>query len=114
VGEFQFKSGVKTLEVKNSDGAVIKTYSINVGQKDQVKAWIDQLGKIQEIDPNVKDSSVIDKLFDMEKEVVTLILGDWETLWNACEQNVFSMLSFVKYLSEFLTDAMQGFYKDYV
>ena len=114
MSEFQFKSNVKTLDIKGPSGEVVKTYKINVGQKDQVKSWMKQLGALQSVDSTGFDEAVIDQLYNMEKEVVTAILGDWDTLWALCEENVFSMLSFVKYLSNFLTEQMQSFYKDYV
>lgn len=117
MAEFQFKSGVKTLDVKGANGEVKHTYSVNVGQKEQTKKWISEIGKIEEVyNKLTEDSSMIDGLETVEKNIIISVLGEkaWLELWPLCEQNVFSMLGFISYLSGFLKEAMEGFYKDYV
>ena len=117
MAEFQFKSGVKTLDIKNPSGEVVKTFTINVGEKEQTKKWMAELEKVQKISANLSgDSSVLDELEVIEKSVVESILGvySWEFLWELCGKNVLSMLGFLKYLSEFLSECMNDFYKDYV
>lgn len=117
MAEFQFKSGVKTLDVKNPAGELVKTFSINVGNKDKTKVWVKQLNDIQkEIENMSNDENALDQIENLEKKMISSILGadSWDILYPVCENNVFSMLGFVKYLSEFLNEALAGFYKDYV
>ena len=117
MAQFQFQSGVKTLDVKDSNGEVVKSYSIDVGQKEKTKKWIKEINELQKVgDKFSEDENAIDELEVMERKVVNAILGEtaFDELFTISGSNVFSMLSFVKYLSSFLNDAMQAFYKDYV
>lgn len=114
---FQFKSGVKTLDVKSADGENTLKYEVNVGQKEQTKTWIT---KIMDIDKTYekmsKDASMFDALEELEKEVVESVLGEkaWTELWAMCDSNVLAMLGFMKYLADFLQKSMKEFYSDYV
>jgi len=117
MAEFTFKSGIKTLDIKNESGEVVKTFSIDVGNKEQTKRWIKEINKIQSVDQKFsEDEKAIDELEVIEKDVVGAILGGeaWEELWGICGSNVFSMLAFVQYLSKFLNEELQNIYKGYV
>ena len=117
MAEFTFKSGVKTLDIKNASGEIVKTYSIDVGNKEQTKSWIKEINKAEAVSKEFsKDESVIDELEEVEKSIIAAILGigAWDELWSICESNVFAMLSFVKYLSAFLNEELKKIYDEYV
>ena len=117
MAEFTFKSGVKTLDIKNESGEIVKTYTIDVGNKEQTKSWIKEINKVESVSKEFsKDENAIDELEDVERSIIGAILGAsaWVELWEICGSNVFSMLSFVKYLSAFLNDELQKIYKEYV
>lgn len=113
---FQFKSGVKTLDIKNAMGEVAKTFTVNVGEKEQTKKWMKQINNVKAISETLTDDeTVIDQLEELEINVVKSILGTdaWDFLWDLCEHNVLSMLGFIMHLSKFLKESMNDFYKDY-
>lgn len=112
---FKFKSGVKTLDITDDAGTVIKTYRINVGEKEAMKKWTAKLSEIQETAEKLEnDSRIYDELEKMMRDIVQTIVGDWDYLWDLAEHNVFSMLGFVRHLSVFINDEMKKFYEDYV
>lgn len=116
--EFTFKSGVKTLDVKNEKGEVLKTLSINVGDKEQIKNWLNGIQEVEVLSSKLTGGNVevLDKLEEVEKSVVSTILGAdvWTDLWSISGHNVWGMLGFITYLSKFLNESMEGFYKEYV
>ena len=118
MAEFVFKSGVKTLEVKDSEGKVLRTLSIDVGNKDKVKAWMRKLSEIQQVKTDVSGENVevFDQLEELEKNVIISVLGEeeWKALWEIANHNVLGMLGFITYLSTFLRESIEGFYKEYV
>jgi hypothetical protein len=117
MSEFTLLSGVKTLDIKNANGDVIKQFSINVGQKEQTKKWMKEIQEVQKVSAKLaEDVESIDQLAEMEQKIVSSILGDegWELLWKTCGENVLVMLGLVKYLSDFLTESMKEFYDSYV
>lgn len=117
MAEFQFKSGVKTLDVKGANGEETLSFEVNVGQKEQTKKWIGEISKVETVYNDLsKNDSMVDGLEKMEQDIVTSVLGSeaWPKLWVLCEENVFAMLGFISYLSKFLKESMEGFYKDYV
>jgi hypothetical protein len=117
MSEFTLLSGVKTLDIKGANGEIIKTFSINVGQKEQTKAWMKEIQEVQKVSAKLsEDVNSIDQLAEMEQKIVSSILGveGWTLLWKTCGENVLVMLGLVQHLSKFLTDAMKEFYDSYV
>jgi phosphomevalonate kinase len=117
MAEFQFKSGVKTLDVKDPNGNLIKTFSINVGNKEATKKWMKELKAVEiAVSEMTKDETMLDQLEIMEKSIIDSVLGagSFDLIYPICENNVMIMLSFVKYLSDFLNESLQEIYKGYV
>jgi phosphomevalonate kinase len=117
MAEFQFKSGVKTLDVKDPNGNLVKTYSINVGNKEATKKWMKELKAVElAVSDMSKDETMLDQLEIMEKSIIDSVLGagSFELIYPVCESNVMLMLGFVKYLSEFLNKSLQEIYTGYV
>lgn len=114
---FQFQSGIKTLEVTNPKGELVKVYSLNVGEKEQTKRWIRELKKTSELSKNIgEDETALDQIEQAEKQIIESVLGagEWEVLFPVCNNNVIVMLSFVKYLSQFLQESINEKFKEYV
>jgi hypothetical protein len=107
--EFKFKSGKKTLNIED------KEYILDIGNKDQLKAWLSKINALDKLAKDIKtdDAEVVDKLIKIEKEVIEATVGDWDRLWSLAEENVFSMLGLVRMLSDTLKDAVSDRMKAY-
>jgi hypothetical protein len=101
---FKFNSGKKTLEIEG------KEYIIDVGNYDQLKSWMSKIDGISRLQENPND---IDSMVSLQKEIVSMILDDYDRLWDLCEHNVFSMMDLVKHLSEFLEKSIKERYIGY-
>ena len=114
--EFTFKSGVKTIDIKNEDGSLAFTISVNVGEKEAFKKMFNDYKALTDMIPSDPNAVDVDQLFDIEQKAVSGIIGEeqWNQVWEHCGHNVFAMLMFVKYLTGFMNDTVQDFYKGYV
>jgi monomeric isocitrate dehydrogenase len=55
MAEFILKSGVKTLDIKDEDKNIIKSFEINVGEVKQLKTWMKELKGVESIMADIKD-----------------------------------------------------------
>lgn len=106
---FKFRSGKKTLNIED------KEYVIDVGNKDQLKAWLSKINALDKLAKDIKtdDTEVVDKLIQIEKEVIEATVGDWDRLWSLAEENVFAMLGLVRVLSDVLKESVSDSMKAY-
>lgn len=114
---FEIESTIKELEIKNGKGEVVKSYSIDIGEREQTKSWIREINELQKVGQKFsEDENAIDEMVNMEKKVVDAILGkdSFDELFKLFNSNVFIMLRFVKNLSTQLNEWMSSFYKEYV
>lgn len=114
---FQVESTVKELEIKNSSGEVVLSFKIDIGEREQTKAWIKEINELQKVGQKFsEDEKAIDEMFEMETKVLNAILGEGsaEKLFEQFNNNVFVALKFVKNLSKQLNAWLDDFYKDYV
>jgi len=114
MAEFTFKSGIKTLDIKNDAGEVVRTYSINVGNEDQLKTWIKELKTLDSQEKDFsEDEKAIDEIVGIYENIIKAILGagEWAFLWELNNKNVPVMNHFIMYLSEFLNEELANAYK---
>lgn len=107
--EFKFKSGKKVLKIED------KEYTLDIGNKEQLKAWLAKIGELDKLakSMDVESDTVIDDLVKLEKEIVEATVGDWDRLWALAEENVFAMLDLVRMLSDVLKDSVADRMKAY-
>jgi len=99
------------MTYKKELGEVVKTFTTNVSNKEQIKRLIKCFNNLQTVSQKcLEDEEGIGELEAIEKDIVIAILGAsaWVELWAICANNVFTMLSFVKYLSAFLNEELQA------
>jgi hypothetical protein len=106
---FKFRSGKKTLNIED------KEYTLDIGNKEQLKAWLAKIGELDKLakSMDVESESVVDDLVKLEKEIVDATVGDWERLWALAEENVFAMLDLVRMLSGVLKESVSDRMKAY-
>jgi hypothetical protein len=113
VASFQFKSTKKSYEIKDENGNLLKTYIVDVGNADTLKAIIAKynalLTKEKQIRESETSSDSVDALIEMQKEIVNSLLdNDFEYLWEECGHNVFSMLALLNDLIGLINEAMRA------
>ena len=108
--QFQFKSTKKSFEVRSVAGEVIKTYYVDIGNRDTLKNVLNRFAQLQtdlkEIESGVMSPEAIDTIVLSMQNIIDTLLRDWETLWRECEENVFAMLELVKALVDLCVEAM--------
>lgn len=119
MSSYQFKDTKKTLDVQAQNGEVIKTFTVDVGNYNNLKRWSKELEKVQSAAELLKGgdngSEYIDDLKQVIMDVLGAVLGDdaYEVIWKASGENVLSCLSFIYYLSGFLEEQIAEIKKSY-
>ena len=104
---FEFKSAKKTLDICGV------TYTVDVGNYKTLKTWRAKAAEIEKLAITVGDGDEIDNLVMLERELITMVLGDWERLWALSGENILVMLQLVKELGTFITTQMEDLAKQY-
>lgn len=115
MSSFTIKKNVKSFEIKAESGEVLKSYNIDVGNYEALKTWSSKIDKIENMSKNMgKTADIFDDLKDLEKDIIIMVLGDWDWVWETFEHNIFSILALVRALSDLVGEAMKEFYNQYV
>lgn len=114
--DFQIKSTVQNLNIKNEAGETIKTFSLDIGNYDQMKAWSTTLIDLNKLTEEKAGQMDMDGVKETFEQVIPAILGpgSFEVLWEAFGQNLIVCAAFGNKLLEFITSAMEKARKDYV
>jgi len=110
--KLEIGSGVKTVDITDTNGNVLATKSINVGNKTELKRWIEQLSGLAEINPSSPD--VLDEVEAMEKKIINATLGDWDLFWQASGENPIVLLRTLMALLRWLEEQLNAMYKDLI
>ncbi|MDC7224196.1 MAG: hypothetical protein PQJ60_10680 [Spirochaetales bacterium] len=117
MGSFKFQSTVKTIDIENSEGEVVHTFSLDVGNYDTIKGWRDKLQTLEEFkdEAGLKNAGE-DKLKAALSEVVDVILGEgsFEIIWETAGGNVFACVAFTNYLASFVSEQAKAIQEAYV
>lgn len=98
----------KPVEIKDEEGNILASYQLDVGNHQNLKKWMAKIKDIENIVNKINaDANVLDDLVNMEKEIVNMLTGDWDNLWDLCNENVFTMLSIVRFFSEHVREGLQ-------
>jgi len=113
--KLEIGSGVKTVDITDTNGNVLATKSINVGNKTELKRWIEQLSGLAEINPSSPDGlDVLDEIEAMEKKIINATLGDWDLFWRASGKNPIVLLRTLMALLRWLEEQLNAMYKDLI
>lgn len=103
--DFQIKDTRKSLNIKNIEGEVIKTFTIDVANYDEMKVW--QEGLLAFKSPDIDTD--IDKALVQFEKIIPSILGEgsWEFLWEVFNHNLIVASAFANDLLTFVNTAME-------
>jgi Cdc6-like AAA superfamily ATPase len=108
--QFQFQSTKKDFDVLNKEGELLKKYYIDVGQIDTFRNIIKKFNEMKEPLEEVQKGSITknlaDQIMEQEKEIVTILLDDWDYLWEKSGYNVLNMLLLVKGLIDLVNKVL--------
>lgn len=110
--KLEIGSGVKTVDITDTNGNVLATKSINVGNKTELKRWIEQFSGLAEIKLSSPDG--LDEVEAMEKKIINATLGDWELFWQASGENPIVLLRTLMALLCWLEEQLNAMYKDLI
>jgi len=114
MAEFVIKKR-KLVEIKNEDGEVLASYDLNIGNHESMKMWMRKIESIEALSKRIgQDEKALDDLLEMEKEIITMITGDWNNLWKICEENLFTMLQIVRFFSDHVKDEIESVTSKYL
>lgn len=102
-------SGVKTLEIYGSDGVLLATKTVNVGNKTELKKWINELSGLETI--KSEGIEALDEMEAMEKKIIDATIGDFELFWKASGENPMVLLKTLISLSKWLQGQLEDMYK---
>jgi hypothetical protein len=98
------KSGKKTLKIEWPDNRWFQKrseyFSFNIGNKDALTSWYEKAKTLERVE-HFKDETALNDLYEIEKELITMILGEksWKRIWKRSGNNVFAVLQIVQALS---------------
>ena len=103
----KIKSSVKSLEIEFPDGKK-RVYAFNVGDKEALKDWNEKAKQLSGFEAKEFDGVVIDELFNVERDLITMILGEknWKEIYKKCEKSVFAIFSVVTELSRIVKEGI--------
>lgn len=108
MSEFTLRKA-KSITVKNPDGEILREFTLDVGNYQQMKDWQAKIAKINALQEKLKDGEDhIDDLVALEKEIVETTVGDWEWIWQATGQNVYSVMEFIRHISDHIHEEVKA------
>ena len=121
MAEFQFKSGVKTLDIKDPDGNVVDTlkYSV-IASNEQIKGWLGLYKSAQSLTiPEESEEMTIEDIelaTDSIRQLISSIVGaeKWDALWELSGKSLGEIVPLAEYLMTEIKDEQQKKYKGYV
>ena len=102
-------SGVKTLDIFGSDGVLLATKTINVGNKTELKKWINELSNLDKI--KSEGIEALDDMEAMERKIIDATIGDFDLFYKASGENPLVLLKTLVSLSKWLTEQLEAMYK---
>jgi len=119
MAEYKFQETKKSLDVSSADGKESKTFFLDVGNYSTLKRWITDLEKIQEAAGKMEtagtNGGTLESLKTLLEETIPFILGDgsFEFVWKVSNENIYSCLNFIVYLTGFLEEQLREIKKGY-
>jgi hypothetical protein len=105
-------TGIKSVDIYDSNGTKLATKFINVGNKEELKKWASEFTKLQDIEGD--DAAMLDKIESLERQIIEQTVGDFEMFWKASGENPLVLLKTIKALSTFITSQLEDMYKEFV
>ena len=91
-----------------------KRYSIDVGNKEKLKAIFASCKDIEEQAKNIGDNDeAFDKLEGLARGVIQSTLGDWDAIWEASGHNIFAMVGLTAELARVIKEDASASFKRY-
>ena len=91
-----------------------KRYSIDVGNKEKLKAIFASCKDIEEQAKNIGDNDeAFDKLESLARGVIQSTLGDWDAIWEASGHNIFAMVGLTAELARVIKEDASASFKRY-
>lgn len=91
-----------------------KRYSIDVGNKEKLKAIFASCKDIEEQAKNIGDNDeAFDKLESLVRGVIQSTLGDWDAIWEASGHNIFAMVGLTAELARVIKEDASASFKRY-
>ena len=98
--EYQFKSKKEPFIIKNTDGEILYQGIIDTGNEGFIKKIANRADKIQAVEKRQNELSAgqyITELLDSVKAFVEDVFpGDFELIFEKCENNVFAMVEVIE------------------
>lgn len=110
MSEFNFKPcPLIPLIIKNENGEIIKTYSLNVSSEEFVSSLVSSAKSIEE---NFKAGN-IEIVKDSIKNHLVKSLGvdDFDFLFESFQKNIFALISLSSHIAKMATDHINAIYK---
>ena len=91
-----------------------KRYSIDVGNKEKLKAFFASCKDIEEQAKNIGDNDeAFDRLEGLARGVIQSTLGDWDAIWEASGHNIFAMVGLTAELARVIKEDASASFKRY-
>lgn len=107
MAEFIFEDTAKPFTLKNSKGEILEEFSVDIGNEDLLRDWLNKADEMQNLDINkTEKSELIDKVKDLSKDLINSIFGNgaWDKVWGFCNGNISTLMKFDEKLALFIKE----------
>jgi hypothetical protein len=107
VAEFIFEDTSRPFVLKNASGDTLAEFSVDIGNEDLLRDWINKADEMQNLDVDKTDKKdLIDKVKSLSEDLIESIFGpgSWDTVWGLCNNNISTLMRFDERLSLFVKE----------
>ena len=113
---FTLRQTVKTFDVKNEEGEVLKSFSVDVGNFETLEKWSADISRVEELQARVQEDGTMEALRAFEEEIISRMLGAdaWAWLWDVTNHNIVAIVRFLSDFQGFLNEQQAASLKGYI
>ncbi len=91
-----------------------KRYSIDLGNKEKISMIYETCKELSDKAKEIEGSDApFDKIEELSKSIIQAALGDWETIWEKTNHDIFAVMNLSFRLAEVVTTEASGKLKRY-
>jgi hypothetical protein len=106
--KLEIGTGIKTIDVTDSTGKVIATKTVNVGNKAELRKWIEEFKALETVKPT---GDGLDEAEMVCKKVIDATIGDWDLFWKASGENPLVLIRTLSVLLGWLKAELDALYQ---
>lgn len=106
--KLEIGTGIKTIDIMDSTGDVIATKTVNVGNKVELRRWIEEFKALESVKPT---GDGLDEAELVCRKVIDATIGDWDLFWKASGENPLVLIRTLSQLLAWLKSELDALYK---